>query len=54
MSQHVEPGEHFKIASIAMGVCLLLLLLDTIAVVRSNSSTRIWEASKWIIIKDYS
>ena len=43
ISQSICPGGNFKIAGIAMGVCLLLL--DTIAVVRSNSSPRIWEES---------
>ena len=46
MSQSICPGGHFKIADIAMGVrFLLLLLLDVIGVVTSNSSPRIWEES---------
>ena len=44
LSLIAHPGGHFKIAGIAMGVCLFLLL-DIIGVVTSNSSKRTWEAS---------
>ena len=44
ISQSICPGGHFKMAGIAVGV-RVRLLLDAIAVVTSNSSPRIWEES---------